>query len=187
MTTSAVDKGRNRTSCVFQGSTRLGGRATDPLSVREIGLTYLNEKTTMLREEMDSLVCVIICSEPDIILAREQGRRIRKEIGFTAADLTRIATGISEIGRNIVSFAEKGEITIQAIKRNSRLGIEIIAQDRGPGIKDVQLALSDGYSTGKGRGLGLPGARRLMDEFEVVSLDGNGTTVTMRKWAAKGD
>ncbi len=132
-------------------------------------------------------VRVVIASDSDIVLAREHGRRIGRELGFPEADITRIATGISEIARNIVTFAKTGEISIVAVENDANDGIEIMAQDNGPGIQDIALAMSDGYSTGKGRGLGLPGTRRLMDEFEVVSTYGTGTTVTMRKWVAKGD
>lgn len=133
---------------------------------------------------MASNVRVSIGSDSDIVLAREHGRRIGREVGFPVADLTRIATGISEIARNIVTYARTGEISIIVVERDTRHGIEITAQDAGPGIQDIALAMSDGYSTGKGRGLGLPGTRRLMDEFEVTSTYGTGTTVTMRKWVA---
>jgi len=132
-------------------------------------------------------VHVVIGSESDIILAREHGRRVGKEVGFPNADLTRIVTAISEIARNIVFFAETGEITIHVITKDNKYGIEITAKDGGPGIQDISLAMSDGYSTRRRRGLGLPGARRLMDEFWIASDQGNGTTVTMRKWVGQND
>lgn len=130
---------------------------------------------------------VVIGSESDIIFAREQGRRIGREMGFPVADLTRIATGISEVARNILAYAETGEISINAIEMELRRGIEITAEDKGPGIRDIPLAMSDGYSTENRRGLGLPGVRRLMDEFELASSPGNGTTIRMRKWVVEGD
>lgn len=136
---------------------------------------------------MNQDIRVIIGSETDIIVAREQARRIGKEVGFPGADLTRIATGISEVARNIVAYAQTGEILIHTIDRDNKLGIEIRAEDKGPGIRDISLAMSYGYSTGMGRGLGLPGVRRLMDEFEVVSTSGSGTTVTMRKWLRRSE
>ena len=126
----------------------------------------------------------MIGSDSDIVLAREHGRRIGTEVGFHVADLTRIATGISEIARNIVTYAGAGEISINVIENELRRGIEITAEDKGPGIQDIPLAMSDGYSTSNRKGLGLPGVRRLMDEFELVSSRGNGTTVRMRKWVA---
>jgi serine/threonine-protein kinase RsbT len=96
--------------------------------------------------------------------------------------LTVIATAISEIARNIVKFAHRGEIVIRLIEESGRCGVTVIARDAGPGIADVPDAMRDGYSTYRGLGLGLPGARRLMDEFDVVSEVGKGTTVRMAKW-----
>ncbi len=136
---------------------------------------------------MASNAHVVIGSDSDIVLAREHGRRIGKEMGFPVADLTRIATGISEIARNIVTYAETGEISINAIERETGPGIEITAEDKGPGIQDIPLAMSDGYSTVERRGLGLPGVRRLMDEFELTSSHESGTIVKMRKWVIKVD
>jgi len=127
-------------------------------------------------------VRVLIESDADIVLAREHGRMLGKKAGFSVTDLTIIATAISEVARNILVFAKKGEIAINIINQSGRHGIEITAQDKGPGIRDISLAMQDGYSTGRGLGLGLPGSRRLMDEFQVASAVGNGTTVTMRKW-----
>ncbi len=136
---------------------------------------------------MENSARVIIGSVSDIVLAREHVRRIGRAIGFHPLELTRMATGISEIARNMVTYAETGEISIQVIEKGGKQGIEIKAQDKGPGIRDITLAMSDGYSTGKGRGLGLPGVRRLMDEFDVESRTGTGTTVTMRKWITKAE
>lgn len=127
-------------------------------------------------------VRVFIQSDTDIVLAREHGRLLGKKVGFPATDLTIIATAISEVARNILVFAKHGDIILSTIEQNGRRGIVIVAQDNGPGIRDISLAMQDGYSTGKGLGLGLPGTRRLMDEFHVVSSLGNGTTVSMKKW-----
>ena len=123
-----------------------------------------------------------IVDEADIVAARRSGRRLAQSAGFTMADLTSIATAISEVARNITSYAGQGQITITVIECGDRRGIEVTAEDQGPGIADVDRALEDGYSTAHGMGLGLPGARRLMDELSVDSSVGVGTTVVMRKW-----
>jgi len=123
-----------------------------------------------------------IATEADIVAARRSGRRLAKSAGFATADLTTIATAISEVARNITSYAGQGEMTITVIEHGDRRGIEVTAEDQGPGIADIERALADGYSTGNGMGLGLPGARRLMDELTVDSIVGVGTTVVMRKW-----
>ncbi len=135
---------------------------------------------------MGDEVRVLIESDSDIVLAREHGRLIGKKIGFPSTDLTIIATAISEVARNILVFAKSGEIIICDVDQNGRRGIEITAQDKGPGIRDIALAMQDGYSTGKGLGVGLPGSRRLMDEFQVLSSPGKGTTVRMKKWMMNG-
>lgn len=121
-------------------------------------------------------------SDLDIVTARQKGRAIAAEIGFSGSQLTLIATAISEVARNIISYAGEGEITFQTVDEGNRNGIVIVAQDGGPGIADVEAAMRDGFSTGRSLGIGLPGAKRLMDEFEVVSEVGTGTTVTMSKW-----
>lgn len=126
---------------------------------------------------------VPIASDADIVTARQKGRDVASELGFTDGDLTVIAAAISEVARNIVAYAKQGEIILgPAAPKGGRIGVTVIAQDSGPGIEDVRQALQDGYSTSGGFGLGLPGARRLMDEFEIVSEVGKGTVVTMRKW-----
>lgn len=131
---------------------------------------------------LDKEVCIAISSEADIITARQQGREIAKQLGFMGSEPTIIATAISEVARNIVDYAKRGEITLSITVEGDRYGILIIARDKGPGIPDIEKALQDGYSTGKGLGLGLPGAKRLMDNFIVVSEIGKGTTITMKKW-----
>lgn len=127
-------------------------------------------------------ICVPIERDGDIVTARQMARELATQVGFSGSDLTIIATAISEVARNIVVYAERGEIILSATQPGSRHGVLVIARDRGPGIADIEQAMCDGYSTGKSLGLGLPGARRLMDEFEIVSEVGKGTTITMRKW-----
>jgi serine/threonine-protein kinase RsbT len=105
-----------------------------------------------------------------------------KELGFSASDATLLATAISELARNIVSYARRGEIILRATNNCERSGVMVVARDDGPGIPSIDLALQDGYSTSGSLGLGLPGVRRLVDEFEIVSAVGSGTTVTVRKW-----
>lgn len=106
------------------------------------------------------------------------------KLGFSSSDLAMIATAISELARNIVVYARGGEIILKLVEDQSRRGIVVIAADRGPGIVDVARALQVGYSTSGSLGLGLPGTRRLMDEFEIASVVGKGTTVTVKKWVA---
>jgi serine/threonine-protein kinase RsbT len=125
---------------------------------------------------------VAIDQESDIVNARLKGRELATQVGFSGSDLTIIATAISEIARNIVVYAERGEIILSPLQQDGRRGLLVIARDRGPGIPDIEQAMRDGFSTGKSLGLGLPGAKRLMDEFEIASEGGKGTTVTMRKW-----
>lgn len=126
---------------------------------------------------------VAINREPDIIVARQQGRDIAAELGFSSGDLALIATAISEITRNVIEYATRGEMTVRVVQQSARRGVEIVVQDEGPGIANVPQAMQDGYSTGGGLGLGLPGARRLMDDFTIESALGKGTRIVMRKWA----
>jgi len=125
---------------------------------------------------------VPISSDADIVIARQQGRALAERIGFTGSNLAVVATAISEVARNIVEYAKRGEIVLKAVNLGGRQGLTVMARDQGPGIPDIALAMQDGYSTAKGLGLGLPGARRLMDEFEIISKVGRGTTVTLKKW-----
>jgi serine/threonine-protein kinase RsbT len=120
--------------------------------------------------------------ELDIVTARQRGRELAKAMGFSNTDQTLIATAISEVARNIVSYAERGTIVLSHVEELGRSGLMIIASDRGPGIVDSELAMRDGYSTGNSLGLGLPGARRLVDDFALASTLGVGTTVTLKKW-----
>jgi serine/threonine-protein kinase RsbT len=129
----------------------------------------------------DNEIHVQISADPDIVAARQAARELAIRAGFSGADLTMLATAVSEVARNIVRFASSGEVTIELLE-GSRPGIHVVARDTGPGIRDLDVALEDGFSTYDGLGLGLPGARRLMDEFNIVSEPGHGTTVTMTKW-----
>lgn len=125
---------------------------------------------------------VPINAEVDILNARQQGRTLALQLGFGSGDLTLIATAISEVARNIVVYAKRGEISLSLVQEGGRKGIVVVARDQGPGIPDIARAMQDGYSTGKSLGLGLPGAKRIMDEFDIVSEVGKGTTITMKKW-----
>jgi serine/threonine-protein kinase RsbT len=127
-------------------------------------------------------VRIPIQTDADVVGARKQGRELAAQAGFSATDLTIIATAISEIARNIVMFAERGEVVVSLVGEDSRQGVTVVARDSGPGIPDLERALRDGYSGYGGMGLGLPGSRRLMDEFEITSEVDKGTTVTMTKW-----
>jgi len=127
-------------------------------------------------------VCVPIHSDLDIMVARQRGRELAAQLGFSGTDLTLIATAISELARNIVVYAKSGEIIMTSVQRGEKKGIAVVARDEGPGIPDIRRALSDGFSTSRSLGLGLPGVRRLMDEFEIVSAPNRGTSVKVNKW-----
>ena len=127
--------------------------------------------------------CIPIASDLDIIRARQTGRTEASKLGFSSTDLTLIATAISELARNIVMYAQEGEIVIRLVRSAERHGVVVIARDKGRGIADIRQTLQDGYSTSRSLGLGLPGVRRLMDEFEIESQIGMGTVVTIKKWA----
>jgi serine/threonine-protein kinase RsbT len=125
---------------------------------------------------------VTISSDQDIVAARQKGRSLALELGFSSGDATLIATAISELARNIVSYAGSGLIALKDVQGSSRVGITVTASDNGPGIPNVSQALRDGFSTSGSLGLGLPGVRRLMDEFEIASKPGQGTRVVVKKW-----
>jgi serine/threonine-protein kinase RsbT len=127
-------------------------------------------------------VRVPIACDADIVSARQKGRDMAAQCGFPTTDLAVIATAISELARNIVRYATCGEVILRRVDDHGTRGVEIVAVDEGPGIADLTLAMQDGYSTSGGLGLGLPGTRRLMDEFEILSRFGKGTTVTVRRW-----
>jgi RNA polymerase sigma factor (sigma-70 family) len=136
------------------------------------------------REEQteDGVVRVPVARDADVVVARQKGREFAAGLGFSATDQTIIATAISEISRNIVKFADRGEVTISTLTADARRGVRVVARDVGPGIEDPDRAMEDGYSTYRGLGLGLGGARRLMDTLDLDVVPGKGTTVTMEKW-----
>ncbi len=125
---------------------------------------------------------VQIHADADIVIARQEGRTLAAQLGFSGSEQALIATAISEAARNILQYAHSGEIAFKPIANGDREGILIIARDHGPGIKDIQRALEDGFSSSGGLGLGLPGIKRLMSELEIQSSPGTGTTLTIRKW-----
>src|SRR2546422_9544460 len=127
-------------------------------------------------------VRVPIDSDADIVSARQKGRELASHCGFPSTDLAVVATAISELARNIVRYAVHGKIILRVVDNHGKRGIEVVATDDGPLIPDVALALQDGHPTSRRHGVGLPGTRRLMDEFQIASEFGKGTTVTFRKW-----
>lgn len=126
-----------------------------------------------------------IRSDLDIVSARSMSREIAKQQGFGPVDQARIATAVGELARNIFIYAKTGQVTVHGIERGGIKGIEIVCEDQGPGIEDIELAKQDGYSTSGSMGMGIPGAMRLMNDFEIRSQLGAGTTVTCRKWSQK--
>jgi anti-sigma regulatory factor (Ser/Thr protein kinase) len=136
---------------------------------------------------MGDEIRVPITSDSDMVPARAQGRALATKLGFSRTDATLIATAISEIARNIVVHVGNGEIVLEPMYEDGRYGLLVVAQDTGPGIPDIDAALDHGFASGKGLGLGLPGARRLMDEFHIASEPGKGTTVTMKKWRVRDE
>ena len=142
------------------------------------------DRATTINENVNGLR-IGIRSSSDIVTARQQGRALAIELGFEGGDTTLIVTVIAEAARNIVDYAIEGEISIKAIQQGDKAGILIIARDTGPGIPDVARAVEYGCSTHKGLGMGLPGVRWLVDEFEIISRIGKGTCVTMKKWKSR--
>ena len=136
---------------------------------------------------MSDEVRVEIAAEGDLVRARAQGRALADELGFSRTEATLIATAISEIVRNIIVHVGQGEMVLQTHVEERRLGLTVVARDAGRGIGDLEAALRDGVTSQGGLGLGLPGAKRLMDEFTVVSARGEGTTVTMTKWRTRDE
>ncbi len=131
---------------------------------------------------MSEIQRVVINSDLDIVAARVEGRNLARQMGFGIIDQARIATAISELARNVVLYANSGQIILNRIEHNEKEGLQIICEDQGPGIKDLELVMQNGYSTTQGLGMGLPGTKRLMDEFEIESEVGSGTTVVACKW-----
>ena len=136
-------------------------------------------------QQSDHEVRILMQGDQDIVRARRSARDLASRVGFSRTDLTMIATAVSEIARNIVRFAGNGDLVLELLD-SPRRGGRVVARDTGPGIPDLTRALTDGYSTYQGLGLGLPGARRLMDEFSVISEVDRGTTVTRTKWRTEG-
>lgn len=130
---------------------------------------------------------IVVSTDSDIVVARQSGREMAEQIGCSSTDATLVATAISEVARNIVSHAGRGEVLIRSVDLEGRSGraVEVVARDEGQGIADVDRAMREGFSTGRGLGLGLPGAQRLMDEFEITSEIGVGTCIVMRKWRTR--
>jgi serine/threonine-protein kinase RsbT len=123
-------------------------------------------------------------SEADVVTARQRARQLAGELELTSTDQTLLATAISEVARNITTYAVRGEVLLSVVRdERGREGIQVIARDEGPGIENLELALQDGYTSGSGLGLGLPGARRLVDDFAIETAPGQGTKVTLVMWA----
>jgi serine/threonine-protein kinase RsbT len=131
---------------------------------------------------VDGDVHVSVAIDADIVIARQRGRALATQVGFSPGNAALIATAISELARNILLYAGAGEIRLSMVNGGERRGVQVVACDQGPGIEDVVQALLDGYSTSNRLGLGLPGVRRLMDEFAIDTGPGKGTTVVVRKW-----
>ena len=127
-------------------------------------------------------ITVSILSDADIVTARQEGRALALLMGFSSTEATLVATSISELARNIILYAKQGELVLGVAEDGGKRGIAVVARDEGPGIPDVRRAMLGGYSTSGGLGLGLPGVKRLMDEFEITSEPGKGTTVKVKKW-----
>ncbi|MDO7485722.1 anti-sigma regulatory factor [Peribacillus sp. NPDC096622] len=131
---------------------------------------------------MEFQSCVKIINEWDIVAARQLGRNVAKELGFGTVDQARITTAISELARNIYLYAGQGSVSIEKLNINGKSGLKIIADDQGPGIEDIRRVMEDGYTTSGGLGAGLPGAKRLMDDFDIESIPGEGTKIIATKW-----
>jgi serine/threonine-protein kinase RsbT len=132
----------------------------------------------------DDQAIIPIESDADVVTARQQARAMAGDLDLTSTDQTLLATAISEVARNITTYAKRGEVLLSVVHDDSgREGIQVIARDQGPGIENLDLAMQDGYTSGGGLGLGLPGARRLVDDFHIETAPGQGTTVTLVMWA----
>ena len=132
--------------------------------------------------EDNNNIRVPINHEGDIVTARQKVRELCNRLDFSGVDQTLVATAISELARNIIEYAKAGEITMSLVETAEKKGIAIVAKDNGPGIPNIELAMQDGYSTSKGLGLGLPGCKRIMNEFSINSRVGKGTIITVKKW-----
>jgi serine/threonine-protein kinase RsbT len=129
---------------------------------------------------------VPVSHDAAVVVASQQGRALATQVGFSSSEQGAITIAVLEVASNIVEYAGHGEIVLRLVRENGKSGIVVVARDEGPGIPDIEQAMQDGFSTGGGLGIGLSGAKRLMDEFEIVSEVGKGTTVTMWKWKKEG-
>jgi serine/threonine-protein kinase RsbT len=136
----------------------------------------------MIAPAGEKIVGCQISSDADVVAARQLGRKIAGEMGFSRPDQALIATSISELARNIVNYATSGRIDITRLDSGRRQGLRVIATDKGPGIADLDVAMTDGFSTGNSLGLGLPGTRRMVDDFQISSAPGKGVEVIFVKW-----
>lgn len=144
------------------------------------------EKTSQKKPTMPEETTIEIRQEADIVAARKVGRDMAQALGFRLVECTQIATAISELARNIISYADTGAVELHVVQRDDdSKGLEITARDSGPGIEDIEVVMRDGYSTSRGLGLGLPGTKRLMDAFELQSTPGNGVVVQTVKWLSR--
>lgn len=131
---------------------------------------------------MSANTCIAIQFDTDIVLACHKGRALAAQAGFSTNDQVGVGIAITEMARNILKYAGRGQVCLRLVQQAGQVGLVIIARDEGPGIPDIEQALQDGFSTSQSLGLGLPGAKRLMDEFEIISTVKQGTTVTLTKW-----
>jgi serine/threonine-protein kinase RsbT len=141
----------------------------------------------MTTPEAESKATMPINVEYDIVLARQKAREMAKGFGFASIDLALISTAVSELARNIISYAKDGTLVLELVTKRDSRSMLVIVSDKGPGIENVELAMQDGYSTANSLGLGLPGVRRLMDEFSIKSELNKGTIIIARKWLTTYD
>lgn len=131
---------------------------------------------------MQKIEAIAIQSSADVVLVRQTVRQFAIEIGFGLVDQTKIVTAASELARNTLDYGGGGIMTLKTLQEGTRRGLSLTFEDQGPGIPDVELALKDGFTTGSGLGMGLGGAKRLANEFEIKSVVGQGTWVTIVRW-----
>jgi serine/threonine-protein kinase RsbT len=148
-------------------------------------MAFAEKKTAGPMMSVERVGELEIRTERDILAARHTVRDAAAELGFATTEITRIVTAASELARNVFKYAGEGTMRWSCVAEDERAGLELEFSDRGPGIQDLELALSEGFSTGGGLGMGLPGAKRLVDEFEIQSAPGEGTRVVLRKWRRK--
>ncbi len=133
-------------------------------------------------EDLIAPVRVLVSKEVDVLVASQKARALAEKLDMSKRDLSAVQTAVSEVARNIVDHAGQGMVVLRLVRRGERRGLRVVASDQGPGIPDVEEAIQDGYSTGSGLGMGLSGARRLMDDFDLTSTVEEGTMVMMTKW-----